>query len=690
MSTETAPPPRRFRRDIEGLRALAVVFVLIHHASASLLPGGFIGVDMFFVVSGFVITTQLVSEVERTGTVNLPGFYARRAKRLLPAAAMVLVFTAIVSWLFASRIQWSLIGTDIAASALYVVNWVFAARSVDYLAEDVEPSPVQHFWSLAVEEQFYVIWPLLIIGLALVSRWLVRRSEAAGEFRLPLRGTLAIGLLALVVVPSLTWGIYYTMASPERAYFVTTTRLWELGIGALVAVLAPTWDRLSQRVGAIVAWLGLLLLFVGLALITLETPWPGAAALAPTLATALIIVGGFKAEEQGPVRVLGLSPLVWIGGLSYSLYLWHWPILSAGVWIWGDAGLLQGLVLAAASVVPAWAGYHLVEKRFRYSKAMSDSPRYALSIGANFTLLGAVAGLVLSAAAVGAQQQEVTQVAEADFGLGTGPDDTPLFPVITPDPGQATADVPDVYARGCQVAVEDTEVVPCLSESATTGDISVAVVGDSKIAQWLPALDAIAVEQGWQLTSYTKSGCAFSSATQTVGDDTYPECVTWNEELEGLLVGAEPDFIVTSGVVSQAVDGDGKSQEAMSAGYVEKWNTMGELGIPVVVISDTPQPEPGVTPYECVAENMDNPNEACSWPSDGGSGSDTLLAAVDQVPTATYLDMNQFVCQQDVCSPVYRNVLTYRQGSHITVTFVELLRETLADQLVPAVEASLS
>ncbi|UJH70082.1 acyltransferase [Ornithinimicrobium sp. INDO-MA30-4] len=311
MSTETAPPPRRFRRDIEGLRALAVVFVLIHHASASLLPGGFIGVDMFFVVSGFVITTQLVSEVERTGTVNLPGFYARRAKRLLPAAAMVLVFTAIVSWLFASRIQWSLIGTDIAASALYVVNWVFAARSVDYLAEDVEPSPVQHFWSLAVEEQFYVIWPLLIIGLALVSRWLVRRSEAAGEFRLPLRGTLAIGLLALVVVPSLTWGIYYTMASPERAYFVTTTRLWELGIGALVAVLAPTWDRLSQRVGAIVAWLGLLLLFVGLALITLETPWPGAAALAPTLATALIIVGGFKAEEQGPVRVLGLSP--WCG-----------------------------------------------------------------------------------------------------------------------------------------------------------------------------------------------------------------------------------------------------------------------------------------------------------------------------------------------------------------------------------------
>lgn len=687
MSTETTDQPRRrFRRDIEGLRALAVVFVLIHHASASLLPGGFAGVDMFFVVSGFVITTQLVREVERTGTINLPGFYARRAKRLLPAAALVLVFTAVSSWLFVSRVQWSTIGTDIAGAALYVVNWVFAARSVDYLAEDVEPSPVQHFWSLAVEEQFYIIWPLLIIGLSVLGVRLAKRSAKHGSPAFPLRATLALGLVWVVVLPSLAWSIYYTATSPQQAYFVTTTRLWELGIGALVAVLSPTWERLSPKVGSIVAWVGLVLLVGGVMLITLETPWPGSAALVPTVATALVMIGGFQADATGPVRVLGLSPLVWIGGLSYSLYLWHWPILRTAEWIIGDLNVWLGLLFAALSVIPAWVGYHLVEKPVRYSRRVSKSPRLSLSLGMNFTLIGVVGGLVLvSVAAAPAQQQgEVASPAEAGEGGGDGP----LFPTITPDPAQAAADIPDLYDRGCQVEIADSEVISCPSEVANSGDLTVALVGDSKAAQWASAFDEVAAEEGWRLVSYTKSSCSFTDAVQLRDDEPYEACAEWGVNVEELLTTSErPDVVVKTAVAGGAQDADGnRTPEALAQGYASLWDRLGEEGIPVIAMSDTPQPGTDTPVYECVADNMDDPNAECSFGSGDGSGSEALRAGVDASDNATYLDMNQHVCPDGTCPAVYRNVLTYRQGSHITDTLVRVLTPELSSELVPEVE----
>jgi peptidoglycan/LPS O-acetylase OafA/YrhL len=256
MTTATAVPAAPastrgsgFRPDVEGLRAIAVGTVLWFHAGLGGLSGGFAGVDIFFVISGFLITGQLVREVERTGRIALPRFYARRAKRLFPAAATVLVTTAVLTLLFLPKVAWREFGGDIAAAAAYVVNWRLAARSVDYLAEDSTASPVQHFWSLAVEEQYYIIWPVLLLalaGLIRARRWPVRTVMAAG--------------LSAIVIPSLAWSIYLTQADPARAYFVTTTRLWELGIGALVAVGATLWTRLAPPLGAAIAWGGLVLI----------------------------------------------------------------------------------------------------------------------------------------------------------------------------------------------------------------------------------------------------------------------------------------------------------------------------------------------------------------------------------------------------------------------------------------------
>src|SRR5690625_5690993 len=229
MSRPTHTPSSAFRPDIEGLRAVAIGLVLVYHAGVSQLPGGFVGVDVFFVISGFLITGLLIREIEQHGRVSLPRFYARRAKRLLPATGIVLVATALLTWWSASVVDWRTFGWDIVGSAFYVVNWVLAGRSVDYLAEDVGVSPVQHFWSLAVEEQFYIVWPLLIVFLA----WWLRRHAAART-----RVVLGIGIFFLIV-PSFVWSLYLTDANPERAFFVTTTRLWEMGIGSFVAIGVP-------------------------------------------------------------------------------------------------------------------------------------------------------------------------------------------------------------------------------------------------------------------------------------------------------------------------------------------------------------------------------------------------------------------------------------------------------------------
>ena len=389
---------------MEGLRAIAVLLVLVYHAGVGSVSGGFVGVDVFFVVSGFVITNQLLREVESTGRLSLMGFYGRRAKRLLPAAGLVLVVTAVGSWLLTSRVQWQQIGGDIVGAAVYVVNWVFASRSVDYLAEDVEPSPVLHYWSLAVEEQFYLIWPVVIIVLL----WVLRRRahRAAGPQGLPPRETvvpqrrhLAIGLLLMIVLPSLVFSVVYTALRPSEAFFITPTRLWELGAGALVALGAGAWARWSPGWGAVLAWVGVAAVVASGFLVDTATPWPGYAALVPVLGTAAVIVGGYTHSRWSPAGLLGTAPMVWIGGLSYSLYLWHWPLLRFWDWQFGPPSVTVGLLIVAASVGPAWLSYRFVESPIRHAKSLSLKPRYALSVGFNFTMVSLVAGLLLTAAA---------------------------------------------------------------------------------------------------------------------------------------------------------------------------------------------------------------------------------------------------------------------------------------------------
>lgn len=678
-----------FRPDIEGLRAIAVIFVLLYHAGVlAVAAGGFIGVDVFFVISGFLITGLLIRELNSTGRIRLPRFYARRAKRLLPAAGLVLVVTSVLTWATVSVVQWRTFGGDVVGAALYVVNWVLAGRSVDYLAEDVGVSPVQHFWSLAVEEQFYLLWPLLLV---LVALWVRRRSRAR------LRPAMAVGI-TVVLVPSFVTSIVWTEANAAAAFFVTPTRLWELGIGAMVAIGSGWWARLPRRLSVLLGWAGLVAVVASGIFLSTDVAWPGYAALWPVLGSALVIIAGFTSGPAGPAGVLSLRPAVWVGGLSYSLYLWHWPLLVAATALWGGLGTAVGALVALASFIPAWLSYRFVENPFRFAPAVARSNRLALSLGGNFSLVGVIAGLVLillvptganpqagQAPGAAVLHREGTDPSRAAPGTADSLADVEWF---TPEAALATESVPRGYPQGCQQNQNSAEVIMCGYGDAD-GDTDVAVVGDSKVLQWQSAIEQIAIEHNWQVRSYTKSNCAFSAGTLANDGEPYTSCSAWNEEVLNTLLQDRPDTVIVSSGATQALadpaDATSGSSEAMVTGLEKQWSALTEAGIQVVVLLDNPSPDRSI--YECVADHPDD-LQACTFRRDQGrqrSAAPEQLAAGERLEQVQTIDMSEFICPSRTCVPVIGNVLIYRQTTHLTDTYVRSLTPDLARELVPAV-----
>ncbi|KNX38538.1 acyltransferase family protein [Luteipulveratus halotolerans] len=706
---DTETGDRAYRPDIEGLRAVAVVLVLLAHAGVPGLDGGFIGVDVFFVISGFLITGLLVREVSATGRVSLLAFWARRAKRLLPAAATVLAVTMLATWAFLPTLRWNEAGGDIVAAAAYVLNWHLADRSVDYLAEDSAPSVVQHYWSLSVEEQFYVLWPLLVI----VAVWV------AARFGLAVRRALTVAL-ALVVVPSLVWSVWLTSTSAAEAYFVTPTRLWELGIGGLVALAPGLWRSLPGRAARALAWSGLVAVVAGAFVIDTSVAWPGYAALVPTLGAAAVIAGG--AHGVGAGALLAQPLMQRIGRLSYSLYLWHWPVLVVADHLWGPLAWWQGLFAVTASALPAWLTFVLLEDPVRRSARLSRRPSFALGVGAVCTAASLVAGFGLQGLA-SAQVRDV-QPGDAQGAAAMGPaSPTSVGPTspgptlpgrptprptvtadpaaagpdvnaldlrpesISPDPLKATADVPAISARGCQVPLLGTAVTRC-NLGAPQGRLKVALVGDSKAAQWADALDPVARQRGWQLQTYLKASCPWADAGITSGTPGAQQaCRTWSRSLLKTLTGpARPDVVIVSGVKNDAAPtGRRTATETLVAGYSAYWKSLTAKGVRVVVLKDTPSP--GLNVYGCVADHRDDVRR-CDYPRNDGSGTPALTRAAARVPGTRVVTMNDWICPVASCPPVIGNVLVYRQGSHVTRTYIRTLVRPLGARIGPAVEAA--
>ena len=682
MTATTAAPSKTdgspaYRPDIEGMRALAVLLVMAYHAG---LPpvGGFLGVDVFFVISGFLITGILIGELERTGRISWGRFLARRARRLLPAAVLVLVVTAFLSWFLVPGLRRHAVGTDIAWSAVYLVNWHLAEQSVNYLTSDTAPSPVQHYWSLAVEEQFYVVWPALLMAAALLARRAGRR----------LRRVHLAALVALIGVPSLAWSVHLTAGNPDRAYFVTTTRVWELALGAALAVALagrtpPAVFPGRRALAGSLALLGLALV-VGCAVLLPESAlWPGAWALLPTVGTALLIAGGWLWPDGAVAGVLGWRPLVVIGGLSYSLYLWHWPVRVLGEWAIDVPGPTSGAPSAARvglvllSVIPAWLCHRYVESPIHHGiggerLAVLTRVRPVLILGLALSLTGVLAGSAL-------------QLARSPFA--TSPTSAaPGQPWTTPDPLEPGSDRPRADVDRCQVGEDVSEPVRCdfgIREGATT----VALVGDSKAMQWLPALELAAPTEDWHIVTYGKGSCTFVSVPTARAGRPFPECDQWNRAVLAELRALGPDVIVTSANPSLWVQEGGPDahEAAVVPAFVEQWRTLREIA-PLVVLGNSPD-----SPNDldvCVARHPED-FSACDFPRGDATARnrlDQMRTAATAVPGVRFLDLSGLVCPGDICPVVIENVTVHRPGNHITATFAERAEPLLT----PVVRSALS
>jgi peptidoglycan/LPS O-acetylase OafA/YrhL len=364
LTGRAAPTHPEFRADVQGLRAVAVALVVLTHAGVPGLAGGFIGVDVFFVLSGFVITRLLLRERERTGRTSLTGFYRRRARRILPCAMLVLLVTVVAARVLLGSAMGARLSGDGAWTAVFLANVHFAAVAAGHVGPDLGPNPLEHYWSLAVEEQFYLVWPVLLI----LVMYLTRRS----------RSTAALAVvLGVICVASFTWCVVQTAHEPTWAYFSPLTRAWELATGALLALpfpaLAATRARWPARAAGV---LGLLAIGAAAVLYDPSTTFPGVAVALPVLGTALVIAAGTIAPGAGAAVLLAVAPLRWLGDRSYSLYLWHWPVLAIGsLHVGRDLPLAQDLGLVAVAVVASALTYRLVEDPLRRGRTREPAPR---------------------------------------------------------------------------------------------------------------------------------------------------------------------------------------------------------------------------------------------------------------------------------------------------------------------------
>ncbi|WP_083990812.1 acyltransferase family protein [Microbacterium sediminis] len=659
-----------FRADIQGLRAIAVAAVVLQHAGVAWARGGFVGVDGFFVVSGFLITGVLVREIESTGRIDLPAFAARRARRILPAALVVIVLTAVGAVLLAPPLERRPALVDALASALFVPNYVFAARETDYFGDDA-PSIFQHYWSLGVEEQWYLVCPLLLMAAV----WLARRLGRS-------RHTAVLVLLVTVTAASLACCLVLTAASPSWAFFALWTRAWEFGIGALAALLpAAAIARLPRPLLLAIGWAGLGGIVLSVVAVT-EAGWPGAAALLPVLSTAAVIVAGSAVapdDRLAVARVLAPRPMQFLGAISFSLYLVHWPLLLLGAplvpegWAWHAA-------LALAGVPIAWALYRLVEQPVRRAPALVGArPRRSLGLAALAT--GGVAVLALATAAWAPVARTTTDKDVADVPASSPPAVTSVVPGnVTPSLEDALGDEAEPYADDANLGYGEDAPDP-----GVYGDEDgsrVVLWGDSHAASWAPALAQIAREDGLRLETHTKSGCSSGFAAHVLDGHAYEACDRWRAAVLEELAADPPQLLVVASYSWEKMPEDVDSGEAWRSGLREIVEALPQTRIAFLV--DTPRFD--FEPIECLAENLESALE-CAAPADealGGPGTDAM-AAVAEDSHAELVDLNDYLCLdrdgERICPVIIGRHTVYRDQHHLTATYARELAEPLAEAL---------
>ncbi|MGA8255338.1 MAG: acyltransferase family protein [Nocardioides sp.] len=702
-----------FRPDIQGLRALAVLLVVVDHADIGPLHGGFIGVDVFFVISGFLITGLLLSEADRQGRISLAGFYARRAKRILPAATLVLATTVAAGYFLLNGIVALQLFKDSVWATFFAANIQFARIGVDYNAQEAATSPIQHYWSLAVEEQFYLVWPVVVLALV----WAFRRR---GRDRRAI-----ITAITAISVASFAYALWYVGAEPKAAYFSTPARAWELGAGAATAALMTRVVRLPGSLLAGLSWLGLALVGIGALLLDSQTKMPGLPALLPVVGTVLLLAGGVGAARWGPQAILSLAPARWIGDRSYSYYLWHWPalIIMAEVWDEKPAGW-SGLLVAAVALGVSDLTYRFVENPFRRARffrpTWSGIALYPASV--------AVLGLVVFASHTAldsrfSQKQPAISVAAygqtASDGAEFSDDATVALVEASVRAAQNGVTIPNPLKpaalglaefvaadlEGCEYfALPDP--MPLCRRGDPDSDKVIVAVGDSHMRHWIPAIDVIASQRGYAAYYFVLQGCtpALVQPWTPIRDEPDEDCVFFHEWTQQQIQELEPDVVMMATDTQKAYVtpegvkvGDNKVIASLiEQGMVDRIESVAPYTDRVIVLADPPrlQFDPAIISERgaTLADGLSDPQPRSMMMRRAvKAATKTVSRQVKQRPASElgaladlevdYVETRQWFCAYDLCPVVIGDYITHRDRGHMTLEYSRFLTRPLSREL---------
>jgi peptidoglycan/LPS O-acetylase OafA/YrhL len=680
----TAPGDRPFRPDVEGLRAVAVLLVVLFHSGVSVLSGGFVGVDVFFVISGFVITGVLLRERSSSGGTSILAFYGRRCRRIIPAATLVIIVTVVAAFYFLGIGGGIPTASDARWAAVFLANFHFIATGTNYLASQAPPSPLQNFWSLAVEEQFYVIYPTLFLLVA---------SAKALTFRV----RMTIGLVA-VIVGSLAYSIVDTNNNPVAAFFSPFTRAWELALGALVAIATPWLLKIPTHLAALATWVGLGAIAVAATTFTSQTLYPGAYSMLPVIGAALIIAGGMRAPTFGAEALLKLAVFRWLGRLSYSLYLWHWPILIIAAEYAGKTTLSvkDNLGWDLVALVISVLTYFLIENPIRHNRFLKRSRRASVGLGLALIGLTLVVIAVQSNLAVGSSDGGAAGASEvgsssnvslrqvlADVAESNKMQTIP--PGLVPHLSQLVS-VPDGY-----IGFPPGPCIPANFSSRVQGRCvygdkkasrTMLLYGDSHAGMWFQAIDNIAKSAHWKLVVLFKPGCPASDLSSPppgtlVGR--WPACDKWHKFAVRRIKSIDPDLLIISQTAKYR-DAEGKhySHEQLRVAFTHLLQEVRTPGTTTVVIGNPV--EPHVDGQDCLSRHSDD-IQICSGPPDPGFSSfNGIEQAVAVKEGARFISVVPWFCTH-TCSSVIQHYEVYLRNDHITEAYTLFLQGVLAKAL---------
>lgn len=670
---------KKFRRDIQGLRMLAVVAVILDHL-LGWPSGGFVGVDVFFVISGFLITGLLLREHDKTGHISFVNFYKRRVRRIIPASTVVLTLSVVAAFLTfnAGRAQQTL--GDSIWSLFFAANWHFAFIGTDYFQEGGPISPLQHFWSLAVEEQFYLIWPWLMLAIFLVGG---RRGLSAQANR----GVITV-VMSLIVVASFAWALLETRENPGMAYFSTFSRAWELGIGALVAVGARYFEAIPSRIRPSLAWLGLIGILISLFAVTSESAFPAPWAALPVLSTALVIVAGTGGDQAY------LWPLTnrfsgYLGDISYSLYLWHFPAIIIGTTLFGD-GPLNLTIIAAVFTLGSIYTFHLVEEPIRNSNWLTGErkrrPREGRGVSEAYKLTALSLLAVVTAGIVAAATLVGHNVPTAPALANSGPVPSKSAPASehseTPELGKLQTQI----SAALQATEWPANVTPALETALTSPqtradlmwcgtnpvDASRCTWGDPNATHTAVTLgnsismtyvetirSAIGQSAGWKVVSYGKFGCPFMDSANVIRDAT-EGCAQRLDEAVEAINALKPDVIFLSGIGPQ----EGVRSQ------------LAKVKVPVKVVFLPGAP--GDQDIHSCFTKLSTPTQCVSTVQSNWAAVERSLAAEMK---ATFVDTSQWFCFRGSCPAFVGKTVTKMDARHMTPEYAELIAPTVRESL---------